>query len=110
MDTMAAFAMGRASRNNRPRVFDWHKAARLIKEKNPAVAGAGLAGDWEYTGGTIYANGKADTDSYTYLASTWAAPEIEIDGEKQDCWVYCDESDWDCHTKWPKSALKILSE
>ena len=62
------------------RVFDWTKAAHLIKEQKPDVAEAGLAGDWEYTGGIIYEDGKPDKKSYTYLASLWAIPQIKLDG------------------------------
>lgn len=63
------------------------QTARLIVEHKPKVASAGLGGDWEWTGGTIYGNGKPDKKSYTYLASTWATPEIELDGESFDCYV-----------------------
>jgi hypothetical protein len=119
MDTLKAFAMGEASRGNRVRVFDWDAAARLIVEREATVARAGLAGDWGYTGGTIFRNGKPviggddsdEVDAYTYLASTWATPELEIDGELIDCWRYADETEgWDANTKWPESALAILNE
>ena len=33
MKTLDAFAMGQANRFKEPMVFDWHKAARLIKDK-----------------------------------------------------------------------------
>jgi len=108
MDTLKAFAMGQASRNNRARVFDWNKAAQIIKECQCKTASAGLSGDWEWTGGEIFTNGKPNLEDYTYLASTWAMPEIEIDGKVFPCWVYEDQSDWNSHTKWPESALKIL--
>jgi len=91
-------------------VFDWDKAARIIKERKPLVATAGLKNDWEWTGGVIYEHGEIVKDSYTYLASLWATPELSIDGEIIDCFVYEDECshDWDAETKWPPSALKIL--
>ena len=108
MDTLSAFAMGSASRNNRMRVFDWDKAAQLIKDNSPHKASAGLSEDWEWTGGTIYESGHHVNDDYTYLASTWATPEINIDGEIHECWKWMDETKWDAHTKWPPSSLKIL--
>ena len=92
-------------------VFDWDKAARLIKERKAENASAGLSGDWEHTGGDIYRDSKPIYDSYTYLASTWATPEIEIDGEVFSCYKMQSEApDWDSGTKWPQSALDILAE
>jgi hypothetical protein len=101
----AAAAMASGARS---RVFDWDKAAELIRERKPKQAGAGLSGDWEWTGGTIFADGQPVTDSYTFLSSLWATPELELDGESIDCWKYRDETSWDSETKWPESALKIL--
>lgn len=101
--------MGEANRNRPRMVFDWEKAARLIKERNATEARAGLSGDWECTGGTIFADGKPDTESYTYLASTWATPELEIDGERMDCFrMENDVPGWHEGTKWPESALMLL--
>jgi len=114
MDTLSAFAMGRASQGKPRMVFDWDKAAELIRERKPQRASAGLSGDWEYTGDTIFADGKPVTDSYTYLASTWAPPEIDIDGAIIECWLLESElgkgvNGWDENTKWPESALAILA-
>ena len=104
--------MGEASQDSPLMVFDWHKAARIIKERQPQNASAGLSGDWEWTGGTIWGNGKPvpESDTYTYLASTWATPEIMIDGETMDCFVMQDEApeDWDAATYWPESARALL--
>jgi hypothetical protein len=113
---MTAFAMGEAHRDDPLMVFDWDKAARLIKERGAKTASAGLSGDWEYTGGCILKDGKpymnTDVgDGYTYLASTWAIPELELDedGERIDCWRYRSETpDWGYDTRWPESALGIL--
>ena len=108
MDSRLAFAMGAANRGNEMKVFDWDKAARLIVERRPKVVEAGLSEDWEYTGGTIYENGEPNKKSYTYLASTWATPEIELDGESFDCYITESKTKWDAHTRWPSSALAIL--
>lgn len=109
MDTMSAFAMGAANRGKSLMVFDWDKAARLIAERKPKRAAAGLRSDWEYTGGTIFADGSPVHDSYTYLASTWAVPELDIDGDVVECWRWEEGSGWDSGTKWPASALAILA-
>jgi hypothetical protein len=110
MDTYVAFALGEANRGKPMRVFDWDKAARLIREHKPRTASAGLRSDWEYTGGAIYEDGKIVTDSYTYLASTWAIPELDLDGDVVECWTWKKETTWDSDTKWPDSARAILEE
>lgn len=59
------------SRGAKLKAFDWDKAAQLIKGKlkeHPDLsAEAGLQGDWDYTGGVIFENGKPTNDNYTYL-------------------------------------------
>ena len=116
MDTMSAFMRGEAASaaGNPQMVFDWHKAARLIKEQNPQSVRAGLSGYWDYTGGPIWADGKPipKSDTYVYLSSNWATPQIEIDGDTEACMKLVSEppepDQWNAHTYWPDSALKIL--
>ena len=109
MDTLSAFMIGQANRGKELKVFDWDKAARLIRESGADNASAGLAGDWECTGDNILINGKIPDNSCAYLASTWATPELEIDGMRQDCYKMQSETDgWDSDTFWPESARKIL--
>lgn len=109
MDTFTAFARGSANRDKELMVFDWDRAAEIIKERQPKYASAGLAGDWEWTGGTIFEDGREIIDNYAYLASTWATPELNIDGEIYDCYKMQSEvPEWNSSTKWPESALKIL--
>lgn len=111
MNTMAAFAMGEANRHRELMVFDWDEAARRIKANGCREAYAGLRGDWEYTGGMIFDGGKPDYESYTFLASTWAVPELEIDYVREPCYKMQHEVPcWGSDTKWPDSALKILNE
>lgn len=112
MDSYTAFRMGEMSRHKEPMVFDWNKAARRIKEVQPKKASAGLGGDWECTGGQIYSLQQgAIKNRYTYLASPWATPVLEMDGEVEDCYLMqSDRPNWNEKTKWPKSALKILEE
>lgn len=109
MDTMAAFAMGEANRGNPLMVFDWDKAARILKEREPEMAEAGLRGDLGWTGGTIWEHGKPVTDCYTYLASTWATPVLIIEDEEIECYVMESETEWRCGTEWPESALRIVN-
>lgn len=109
MNTLAAFAMGKANRGRELMVFDWNKAARIIKERNPKLAEAGLRDDWEWTGGTIYKDGKPIKDDYTFLASTWAVPELKVDGEIIECYKMKSEvPKWGSDTKWPMSSIAIL--
>jgi hypothetical protein len=113
MDNFSAFAMGQANRGKESMVFDWIKAATIIKKRKPKNASAGLSGDWEWTGGEIFKNGKPvpQEDTDTFLSSTWATPELEIDGEIIECYKMQNEvPDWDSGTYWPEKALKILNQ
>jgi hypothetical protein len=94
------------------RVFDWNKAARRIIEEQAFEASAGLAGDWPSTSGDIWRDGKPVPagQTYTYLASPWAIPTLEIDGNREECWTTKEASGWDSDTYWPESALAILRE
>ncbi len=113
MDTVKAIEKRLAAEDtNAPlMVFDWDKAAQLIRERKPNVAGAGLRHDWEYTGGDIYRNGEPvpPGETYVYLASIWAVPELDMDGVKVPCYrEYDEELGWNESTYWPQSALKLL--
>lgn len=107
MDTLQAFAINEATSDRNGKVFDWDKAAKIIKERKPETASAGLAEDWFWTGGTIYENGRP-VKSATYLASTWATPVLRFDGEEIVCYRPKGYHGWNEDTRWPKSALKIL--
>ena len=111
MNTLDAFMMGEANRGKEMMVFDWDKAARLIAQRKPRIAMAGLRGDWEFTGGVIYEDGVLVTKDYTFLASSWAVPEIDMDGETVECYkMEAETPKWDAYTKWPKSAVEIYRE
>lgn len=99
--------------NKKLMVFDWEKAAKLIKEKNAMYAIAGLKDDWDYTAGIIFENGKPvkQEKTYTYLASIWAMPILEIDGKIFQCYKIQNETDnWNAKTFWPEIALNIINE
>ena len=108
MDSMSAFMMGEMNRGKEMMVFDWEKAANLINSNRDSHISAGLCGDWEYTGGTIWMNRKPHNGG-PYLASTWATPEICIDGETYDCYKMENEvPEWGSDTFFPKVACDIL--
>ena len=108
MDTLSAFMMGQMYRGEELMVFDWDKAARIIKERGATNACAGLHDDYEWTGGIILEDGKIVRDSYTFLASTWATPTLYVGSEEIPCYVMESQTEWNEDTKWPESAVKIL--
>lgn len=112
MDSMSAFAMGSANRGKQQKVFDWDRAAQIIGDAGANDASAGLIEDYDWTGGSIFADGApvpAD-DTYVYLASTWATPTLIVDGDSHECWRMESEApDWGAKTYWPQSALDILA-
>ena len=108
MDTWHAFMMGEPNRDKPIKVFDWDKAAKILRDSKATYAGAGLSGDWECTGGCILRDGKIVEDDYTYLSSTWATPQLSVDGEVMTCWKWQKGSGWDSGTKWPDSARAIF--
>lgn len=111
MDSASAFIRGEANRGNRMRVFDWNKAAERISEVRPGCASAGLQDDWEWTGGDIYTADGIPDNSYTYLCSTWAIPELDMDGDIEECWVWKDESPgWDADSFWPGNTRSLLTK
>lgn len=109
MNTVEAIMNGIANRGRTERVFDWNKAARIIRERNHETAFAGLAEDWADTSTMIYADGKPVKSESGYLASTWATPQLDIDGDFVDCWMWEHETECNADTRWPKSALEILN-
>lgn len=109
MDTMSAMMRGLASRDNELRVFDWEKAAMLIKKHNAKDVDAGLEEDWFWTAAPILENGEMLEDCGAYLASTWATPVIKIDGEKISCYKMKSKTpNWDADTRYPDVFKKIL--
>ena len=112
MDSLSAFAMGQSNQHKEQKVFDWDKAATLIKGSKARTASAGLSGDWEWTGGEILKDGKPipREDTYVFLSSCWATPELELNGDIIECYKMQSEvPDWDAHTYWPQSALDVLN-
>ncbi len=71
-----------------------------------------MQGDWNYTGGTIFRDGKPTNDEYTYLKSNWAKPTLILiwDGEEQEEIECLTESNdrFGSKTKWDEKSLNIL--
>jgi hypothetical protein len=100
-----------ASQDQPVKVFDWEKAARIIAKKKPASADAGLAGDWDWTAGTVYRNGEPVLDSCCFTYSTWATPSLQLDDslKKIPCWRWSGRGEIDSETSvWPSGALSVL--
>lgn len=103
-------------KGNKVMAFDFDNAAEIIKREfklHPdLIAEAGLQGDWNYTGGTIFKNGKPTNDSYTFLASNWAKPTLILtwDGIEQheiECSIEENER-FNSESKWDKISIEIL--
>jgi hypothetical protein len=112
MDTLSAWGMAQLSRGREMKVFDWDKAAKIIKERKPVIAEAGLESDYEWTLGPIYENGKRTPErGCTYLISTWATPMLIVDGDEMSCYkMQSEHPEWNDETWWPKSAVEILAQ
>jgi hypothetical protein len=119
VSTLEAFARGEQARAaGRPlKVFDWRKAAELLRGHE--YAQAGLVEDWFWTGGTILQNGVPQTDPNCYLASNWATPVLIIGHDEPiECWVIVGTDaaknelgyDFKAQTVWPKCALDIFNK
>lgn len=93
-------------------VFDWHKAAKELRDRGAKFADAGLAEDWFHTAGPILKDGEPFIAEFgPYLSSYWATPVLSIENEDgSELRIVCaTESDkWNADTIWPESALSIF--
>jgi hypothetical protein len=113
MDSMLAFFKAQGAPKGEEKVFDWLKAAQILAERKPDIACAGLQSDMEWTGGYIWRDGRPvpKEETYTYLASNWATPILEIDGEEIECYrMMKDVPEWNSATYWPEEALAVLKK
>lgn len=108
METSAAYQMNFEHRKKLKKVFDWDKAAKLIKEHNALNASAGLQEDWEWHSDAIYIDGKPKFNCSIHLSSTWATPALCINGIFFDCYIIENQTKYNCDTVWPESSLNIL--
>lgn len=101
---------------NKGKVFNWDEAGRILRERGleRRYASAGLAEDWDFTGGSIFADGQIVSDGSPYIKSAWATPVLVLhdenpyEGEVIPCFVEASSSSWDSGTVWPMSALVAL--
>ena len=106
-----AITLGEAYRGKKKKVFDWDRAARLIKFCHIKEAWAGLEEDWAWTGGQILEDEVPIKGHYTFLSSTWATPVLVDERDNiYRCWCWEDECDWTCDTQWPESAIRIMRD
>lgn len=103
--------MGMINSHKETMVFDWIEAAKIIKERQPQKAVAGLSMDLEWSSGIIYQDNCIVEDSEKYLASKWATPVLILDdGFGIPCFKMESElPGWNAHTVWPDIAKKILN-
>lgn len=108
------------------KTFDWHKAADILRERQPQEADAGLEEDWNWTAGCIWEGGKPRKKDKNrplggpYVVSSWATPVLRIHGENGEhvtipCFVDLDapgvkDPGWSNRqdTMWPPSARRRL--
>jgi len=94
------------------RVFDWIKAASIIRSTMPDSADAGLYEDWDMTSTTIFRGGKIERNDDGHLASTWATPQLWLRRGDEltccDCYVDSDSTSWTDSTRWPEEAVAKL--
>lgn len=109
MNTPDALEMGRLNRHKELMVFDWIKAAEIIRYYNVKNACVGLHGDWLQDGNSILKDGRPVRECRVFFASTWAEPELKIGNKIIKCYRMQNEvPSWDGKTYWPKEALDIL--
>ena len=111
MNTLVAFYANESTPDGNEKGFDWIKAAKIIKERKPFIAYAGLREDLEWTIGLIWHNYKVVNNSDAYLASRWATPVLIIDDEEIECYKKISMKDLKKYSrpKWPKDALAIVN-
>ena len=109
----SAKAEAARARGEKGKMFDWDKAAEIIREHKPSEAVAGLSSDMKWTAGVIYRNGAPvpREETYVYLSSMWATPVLVLDdGAEIPCWkVPPTDMDRDPDIYWPPSARAILN-
>lgn len=104
-----------AQRGDPVKVFDWDKAAALIRKNEAIEAEAGLEEDWTWTCSTIYEDGKPILDIENFIVSSnWATPTLRMKSRAPTglmtvtvpCYLLETEAKDD--DVWPPSALAIL--
>ena len=89
------------------KVFDWHKAIKIIKKHKIKNCSAGLLED-ENTIGVILIENKPQTKNFHYLQSYWATPILkDMDtGKNYECWTYENETNFNAKSDWTEKLIK----
>lgn len=85
------------------KVLDWEKAAEIVRGTQEDVF-AGLAEDWDNTGGLIGSDGRQQrNDEDAYVISVWATPVVAIGSESNEgieCWKYAGDDSSSRYPDW----------
>lgn len=84
-------------------VFDWNKAACLIRQASPSLASVVVDGHI----GVIYRNKKIVRPSLCSTISM-SRPTLFMNGSFIDCCMPINETIFDGYDMWPPSSLMIL--
>jgi hypothetical protein len=94
------------------RVFDWDRAAEIIREHRPKSVVVGRKGDTTGFIEPIYADGEvAPRGAVAPTLVSFLPLVLRLDwGEEVECWAYdFEHPEWTAETWWPSSALHILT-
>lgn len=111
VDPFDIFVNGFRHEKNERRVFDWNKAARVLRDRDETTCKACIIEDYNETVGFILVDGRPAIDHpLPYLSSCWGTPCLVFEnGDSMPCWIPQSESpDWTGYTYWPESARNIL--
>lgn len=95
--------------NNETKYMDWNKVQEIVNENSDSVIYAGLAEDWGYTSGLIYAKGNY-YDGYVHGCSFWATPIVNVDGKEIECWTYEETEEESDKPDWWGNGQPLLDE
>lgn len=76
--------------NSQTKVFDIPKALTLFEKNKAMEMSMGMAEDWFFTGQQV--KSKEDIENFPLMASRWATPVIEINGDREDCYIAIDKA------------------
>ena len=110
MNTLDAYLINHSTPNGHARAFDWARAVKILEERKPDTATAGLSEDMEWTGTIIWKNGKPyrEKGDCGFLASRWATPVLICDGAEIECWIPIEDEEIGHYAdlRWPE--LEVL--
>ena len=93
-------------------VFDWEKAAEVLRERQPVAASVSFIGKHERTEPVlIYRDGEPTPDPRTFCPyDAFDKPTLLIDGDEIECFRLENTiTTWAIDEYWPESARRILN-